>query len=216
MPNKVSDKVIGRLSLYRRMLERMGKPGNTASNVFSHEIAAMTGNTAALVRRDLMTIGFAGSPKKGYSVSELIQCIGEYLDAPEGQKAVLVGVGNLGRALLGHFALRNPKLPIVAAFDTNTDLANRVIQGCRCYPVHEMGDFLQENEVRVGVITVPASAAQEVADRLVKNGITGIVNFAPVALRVPKYVYIDNIDLTMSLEKAAFFARQHEKDKELV
>jgi redox-sensing transcriptional repressor len=217
MPLKslVSDKVIGRLSLYRRILDRMDKAGRASSNVFSHELAALTGNTAALVRRDFMTLGFTGSPKKGYSVSELVECIGRYLDAPQGQSAVLVGVGNLGRALLGHFTFRNPKLPIIAAFDSNPDLANRVIQGCRVHLIQDMDRVLADQTVRLGVITVPAGAAQQVADRLVHNGVTGIVNFAPVALRVPQHVYIDNMDLTMSLEKAAFFARLHALDKEV-
>jgi len=215
MPNRqsISDKIIGRLSLYRRMLERAAaeKPSD---HVFSHELAAISGYSAVLVRRDLMTIGFTGNPKKGYNVSDLIASIGLFLDAPEGQNACLVGVGNLGRALLAYFTYRRPKLPIVAAFDSNPELSYRVIQGCRCHPVHDMLRIITQERIRVGIITVPAASAQEVANKLVRAGVTGLLNFAPVALRVPQAVFVDNIDMTMSLEKVAFFARQKAGERE--
>jgi redox-sensing transcriptional repressor len=204
----ISDKVIGRLSLYRRMLERAATDYRPIEHVFSHELAAMTGNSADLVRRDLMAIGFLGTPQKGYNVSDLVAAIGTFLDAPQGQNACLVGVGNLGRALLSHFTYRRPKLPIIAAFDTNPELGRRVIQGCRCYPAMDMTEVIAEQNIRVGVITVPATAAQEVADQLIRAGVTGLLNFAPIALRVPPSIFVDNIDMTMSLEKVAFFARR--------
>ncbi|NQU41789.1 redox-sensing transcriptional repressor Rex [bacterium] len=212
----ISDKVIGRLSLYRRILERRIPKSHMDDHIFSHELAALCGGTGALVRRDLMTIGFSGNPKKGYRVKELLNWIGNYLNAPEEERNVaLAGVGNLGRALLAHFTYRRPKLPIVAAFDTDAQLLNRVIQGCRCFSVQQMDQVVGQFNIRVGIIAVPAAAAQDVTDRMVNAGITGLLNFAPVSLRVPADVFVENIDMTMSLEKVAFFARLNVKEKEV-
>ena len=202
----VSGKTIGRLSLYRRVLYGLLAEGERA--IFSHQLALLVGGTAAQVRRDVMALGYMGSPTRGYDIAELIGSIGEFLDAPEGQKAALVGVGNLGRALLAYFSGRRPKLTIDAAFDTDPAKVNRVIHGCRCYPLEELVSVVQQQGIQVGIITVPSDFAQLVADKLCQAGVVGIVNFAPVRLRVLKHIYVEDIDMTMSLEKVAYFAGQ--------
>jgi len=203
----ISDKTIGRLSLYRRLLRR-GIPGG-CRYIFSHELAALAGVTAAQVRRDIMNIGYSGNPNRGYDVKELAESIGNFLDAPEGQRAALVGVGNLGRAILAYFSGRRPKLSIAAAFDIDPAKCGKVIHGCRCYSVKELGEVVRGKDITVGIITVPASEAQGTADLLVEVGIKGILNFAPVPLRIPPGVYVEDIDMTMSLEKVAYFARKN-------
>ena len=120
----------------------------------------------------------------------------------------LVGVGNLGGAILGFFVGRRPKLSLVAAFDADRDKAGRVLYGVRCHAMNEMADVVVGQGIRVAAITVPASEAQDVADRLVRAGVRGILNFAPVRLRVPAGVYVEDVDVTMALEKVAYFARQ--------
>ena len=207
--NAISDKAIGRLSLYRRALHRGIEAGAVGAHIFSHELARLVGLSAAIVRRDIMTIGFSGSPSRGYNAAELIESIGRFLDAPEAQKVALVGVGNIGRALLSYFAYRRPKLSIVAAFDVREELAGRLFLGCRCYDVHQMEEIVRSEDIRVGIIAVPASEAQQVVDGLLRAGVTGFLNFSPVALRTPSDVYVDNIDMTMSLEKVAFFAQRN-------
>jgi len=202
----VSAKTIGRLSLYRRVLYGLRAEGE--KYIFSHQLAAYTGGTAAQVRRDVMALGYSGSPSKGYNVDELIQSIGSFLDSPEGQRVALVGVGNLGRAILAYFAGRRPKLSIEAAFDTDPAKVNRVIHGCRCYPVDQLESVIKELDIQIGVITVPAEQAQGVAERLCRAGISGLLNFAPVRLWVSSGVHVEDIDMTTSLEKAAYFARQ--------
>ncbi|MFW5856627.1 MAG: redox-sensing transcriptional repressor Rex [Planctomycetota bacterium] len=202
----ISDKTIARLSLYRRLLQQRLAEG--AQNVFSHELARMSGNSAALVRRDLMSVGGAGSPTKGYDAHGLAEAIGVFLDAPEGQNAALVGIGNLGRALLAYFAGKRPRLAVTAAFDTDPRKTDRVIHGCRCYPLAEMEARIAEHGVDLAVLATPAGPAQETADRLVRAGVHGILNFAPVRLRAPAGVYVEDIDVAMALEKVAFFARQ--------
>lgn len=201
----VSDKTIGRLSLYRRLLNVLQAEG--VRSVFSHQLANMAGCTAAQVRRDLMAVGYSGSPSAGYDVSRLLESIRDFLDVPGGQAVALVGVGNLGKALLAYFSGRRPNLQVVAAFDSDPYKANRVIHGCRCYPVESLADVVAGKDIQVAILAVPASAAQAVAETLVRAGVRGIVNFAPVRLRVPEGVYVEDIDMSISLEKVAYFAR---------
>lgn len=201
----VSEKTIGRLSLYRRLLNQLAAEG--IENVYSHQLASLVGGTAAQVRRDIMVIGYTGSPARGYDVPQLIESIGKFLDHPQGQSAALIGVGNLGRSILAYFSGRRPKLAIVAAFDNDPNKVDRLIHGCRCYSILEMNEVIQEKNIRLGIVCVPASEAQGVADSLVYAGVRGILNFAPVPLRVPQTVYVEHIDMTMSLEKVAYFAR---------
>jgi len=202
----IPDKTIGRLSLYRRLLNRLC--GEGVSNVYSHQLAAMAGVTAAQVRRDIMSIGCSGNPNRGYELVELIESIGKSLDDPGGQRAALVGVGNLGRAILTYFSGRRPKLSIVAAFDNDPRKCGRVTQGCRCYGVDRLPDMVSELDITIGVIAAPANDAQRVADQLVHAGVTGILNFAPVRIRVPSTVYVEDMDMTTALEKVAYFARK--------
>jgi redox-sensing transcriptional repressor len=177
----------------------------------------MAGATAAQVRRDLMAVGYSGSPTHGYDVAQLIESLREFLDAPGGQGVALVGVGNLGKAILAFFTGRRPNLKIAAAFDNDPYKVNRVIHGCRCYSMEHLYDVARTQGIRLAVITVPAQAAQTVADALAKAGVRGILNFAPVRLRVPPHVHVEDIDMTVALEKVAYFARQGggEKEKDL-
>jgi redox-sensing transcriptional repressor len=209
----VPDKTVGRLSLYRRLLQNLQAEGHT--HVFSHELAGLARGTAAQVRRDIMAIGSTGSPARGYEIRQLMDTISAFLDAPQPQKVALVGIGNLGRALMAYFTGRNPKLFIAAAFDTEPQKVDRVISGCRCYPITRLDDVVREEGITIGIITVPASEAQKVASQLCASGVRGLVNYAPVKLHLPPYIYVDDMDMTMSLEKVAYFARQIGVSKEV-
>ncbi|MCP4220463.1 MAG: redox-sensing transcriptional repressor Rex [bacterium] len=199
-------KTIERLSLYGRVLEMLVK--EKRAHIYSHELAALTGGTPARLRRDLMGIGYSGSPGKGYNVSELQKEISEVLVDPSGQQVALVGIGNLGRAILTYFRVRRPKLKITAAFDNDAEKTGRVISGCRCYHIDDMHDIIKKDAISVGIVTVPAAVAQRAVDRLVTAGIKAIVNWAPVPLHVPDDVFMETRDITMSLEKAAYFAKK--------
>ena len=202
----VPEKTIGRLSLYRRLLRAMHSRG--AKYVFSHELANAARVTAAQVRRDIMALGYVGSPVRGYDVTELIGSIAGKLDAPEPEGVALVGVGNLGRAIMAFFSGRRPKLAITAAFDTDPEKVNRVIHGVRCYPAEDTEKVIREQGIRLAIIAVPASMAQAVTDQLVRAGVRGILNFAPLPLRFGPGVYVEAVDMTSALEKVAYFARQ--------
>ena len=202
----VTERVIARLSVYRRLLTRLANEGT--DNIFSHDLATLAGLTAAQVRRDLMTIGYSGSPARGYHVTGLIEKIGEYLDRPDGQAVILVGVGHLGQAIIAYFNHRSRGLNIVAAFDADETKINRVIHGCRCHPMDQLNMVVHETQADVAVLAVPGTEAQKVAEELVRQGIRGLLNFAPVRLHMPANVFVENVDISVSIEKVAFFARQ--------
>jgi redox-sensing transcriptional repressor len=202
----VAINTIGRFSIYRRILNRL--LSENSKNIFSHQLAVMAGVTPAQVRRDIMSIGYSGTPNRGYGVADLIESIGLSLDDPEGQRAALVGIGNLGRAILAYFSGRRPKLAIMAAFDTNPKKFDRVIQGCRCFNIERLEEIVRKLGIDIGIITVPSDEAQKVANALVHAGIKGILNYAPVRIQVPVNIYVEEIDMTMALEKVAYFARK--------
>lgn len=206
MPGTASDKTIGRLSLYRRLL--VGQLSENASHVYSHQLAKAAGVTAAQVRRDLMVVGYTGSPTKGYDVRQLAESIRIYLDGPLPQSVALVGVGNLGRAILSYFSGRRPNLSIVAAFDKDPAKIGRVIHGCPCHDLSKLAEIVAEQGILTAILAVPAANAQVVADMATAAGVRGLLNFAPAHVRVPVNVYVENVDITTSLEKVAFFARR--------
>lgn len=201
----ISDKTIGRLSLYRRTIQKLLAEGR--GYVYSHEIATVCGVTPAQVRRDLMPTGFTGSPNKGYSIAGLLQSLGNLLDDPEEQRVALVGAGNLGRAILAYFTGRRPNLSIVAAFDQDPFKVNRVIHGCRCHSMEDLSTVVKAQGVEVAILAVPANAAQSIAEQLINSGVRGILNFAPISLRVSPEVYVEDLDMAISLERVAYFAR---------
>ena len=201
--NPIPARTIERMVLYKRILGDL--QGKGVSMLFSHQLADLAHNTSTQVRRDLMEIGYSGSPRKGYNVAELISAISQILDGSRERIIALVGVGNLGRAILSYFTYKHPGLTIAAAFDTDERRINRVVSGCRCYHLDRFEELVREKQINMGIITVPALAAQSVADRMTAAGIRGILNFAPVPLTVPEGVFVDRIDIASALEKLAYF-----------
>jgi redox-sensing transcriptional repressor len=209
---RIPSKTVERLIVYRRVLA--SRVEGRSGHVYSHELAGMARVSAVQVRRDLMEAGFSGSPSRGYEVDELLGRIDRILDAPDGMKAVLVGVGNIGRALLSFLAGRGLKIEVVAAFDNDVAKIDRVISGCRVYDMQTLPERSRALGVRIGVIAVPGPQAQAAADALVESGVTGILNFAPVPLLVRAGVQVEQVDIMRALEKVAHFAKQ-EKAREV-
>ena len=152
----ISPKTIERLILYRRIL--LGINPDDKSHIFSHELARMTGFTAAQIRRDIMAVGYSGSPVHGYNTQALIDGISEFIDAPEVQNVALIGVGHLGRAVLNYFKGRRPKLAIIASFDNDDTKINRVIQGCRVLHINSLEKYIKEMNIQVVILTIPAES----------------------------------------------------------
>ena len=198
-------KTLERLIMYRIVLEQ--NAGQGVTHLFSKDLADQTGSNPAQVRRDLMAVGYSGNPQKGYAVIDLIEKIRHMLEPAEGIPMTLIGIGNLGRAIVGHFNRLKPKFNLVAAFDTDENKIGRVIAGCHCYHVNEIPEVLAPYIIQLGIITVPESYAQKAADQLIAAGVRGIANFAPTPIRVPAGVYLENMQLTLTFEKVAYFAR---------
>ncbi|MCX6550334.1 MAG: redox-sensing transcriptional repressor Rex [Acidobacteria bacterium] len=198
---------IGRLSLYRRLLLDLAASG--LRQIYSHQLAALAVSTPAQVRRDLMTIGCSGSPRRGYAIEELIEAVNTVLARSVETSVALVGVGNLGRAILAYYTNRQPWVRFVAAFDTDEDKVNRIINGCRVYAMGRAEDILAQEGIRAAALAVPAREAQSVADRLVLAGIKSFLNFAPVRLHVPTGIFVDDMDMTTALDRVAYYAHQH-------
>lgn len=204
--NQPSPKIIERLFLYRRCLFMLKE--NEMNQIFSHELARLSGVSSAQLRRDLMVIGYSGSPTNGYNKLALLKALNNYLDANEKEGVALVGLGDVGRAILHYFQGRRPSLEISAVFDNDPQKIGRVFSGCKTYSVDQIKEIVQANNIHVGVIAVPEQAAQQVADELVDAGVRGILNYAPVRLDIPDGVYLENRDVLVSIEKIAYFARQ--------
>ncbi len=200
----ISERTIERLALYRRLLSGLLEKG--LEHIYSHQLAEFLGNTPAQVRRDIMSIGHVARSKKGYDIPELLTHIDSILSSGGDHRIALIGIGNLGRAILSYFNQQHSALRIVAAFDNDETRVNRVISGCRCYPMDELKEKVEGEDITLGIITVPGPSAQIVADALAAAGITGILNFAPVPLKTPGDVYVEKIDITTAIEKVAFFA----------
>lgn len=201
----VSRKTVARMSQYRRLL--LDLHGAGAEHIYSHQLARLAGVSAAQVRRDMMAVGYSGSPNRGYEVEKCLDSVAHFLDGAERQTVVLIGAGRLGRAILAHFAERRPMLRIAACFDVEPELIGTTVEGCPCHAVDDMGALVQTIGARIAIVAVPADRAQAVAATLVRAGVRSIISFAPAPLRVPDEVFVDYIDMTSVLESAAFFAR---------
>jgi redox-sensing transcriptional repressor len=201
----VSRKTVARLSRYRRLLTSLRDQGVT--HIYSHELARHAVVSAAQVRRDFMAIGYSGSPNKGYEVELCIASLSSFLDGGARQEVALVGVGNLGRAVLQHPATASPSAAIVAAFDTDPALVGTSVQSCRIMDAARMEELVRELGIEIAVLTVPAAGAQQTAETLVRAGVKSIISFAPVPLDVPRHIFVEYMDITAALESAAFFSR---------
>ena len=203
---KLPDKTVERLSQYRRTLLITNATGK--HHVFSHELAAMLHITSVQVRRDIMLIGYSGTLRQGYDVKELIDIIGKIIDSKDGQKVAVIGIGNLGRAIIGYFSGKRTKLTVVAGFDINPEKVDKVYAGVQCYPYERLTEIIKKENITIAVLTVPASDAASVAELLVMAGIKGILNFTPKPINVPSNVHLEEYDIITSLEKLAYFVKK--------
>lgn len=194
--------VVSRLSLYLRELERLVRDGRETTS--SSQLGRMLGFTDAQVRKDLAYFGHFGYPGIGYRCDELIAAVRRILGTDQQWTAVLVGVGNLGRALLGYRGFPERGFRIVAAFDTDAAKVGSTIEGVGVHHLDSLPEVARKNRIRLGLIAVPAAAAQLVAERLVAVGIEGILNFAPVTIVLPTSVNHVGVDLAIELEQLSF------------
>ena len=201
-PREVPAVVVSRLSLYLRELQHLVRAGR--ATVSSSQLATLFGFTDAQVRKDLAYFGHFGHPGIGYRCGELIAEIRRILGTDRQWIVTMVGVGNMGRALLRYKGFAAQGFRVVAAFDHDSRIVGSQLEGVPVYDVNRLGEIVRNQKIQLGMITVPATQAQQVADQLVAAGILGIVNFAPVALSLPEGIGLVGVDLTTELEQLAF------------
>ncbi len=194
---KVPEPTLRRLPLYYQLLQTLNQQGRPV--VSCSRIGRELALDPTQVRKDLAATGVAGKPKIGFDVPELIDAIERFLGWHNVTEAFLVGVGSLGTALLGFERFNAYGLHVVAAFDSDPARIGTVVHGREILPVEKLADLAQRMHALVGIITVPAEAAQSVADILVLAGARAIWNLAPTRLEVPDTVIVQNEDLFSSL-----------------
>ena len=196
-------KTVYRLSIYLRCLQRLLENG--IKTVSSEALAVAAGVKSPQLRKDLTYFGQFGTRGLGYDVDQLIQMISDLLGTNHLQPVVLIGVGNLGRALLSYRGFAKEGFGIVAAFDVVVKKQNdkRVKQDV--YPMEKLKEFVSQNMVRMAILCVPPEEAQKVVNDLVEAGVTGVMNFAPTVLQVPDEVTVNNVNLAIELENLSYF-----------
>ena len=196
-------KTVYRLSIYLRCLARLRENG--IGTVSSEALAKAAGVKPTQLRKDLAYFGTFGTRGLGYDVTELSQKISEELGTSRLQPVILVGVGNLGMALLSYRGFEKEGFEIVAAFDTAPGRRRDKKIKQPILGMEELGRFIREQNVKMAILTVPAAVAQAVANRLIESGVAGILNFSPIVLAVPEDVMVNNVNLAIELENLSYF-----------
>jgi redox-sensing transcriptional repressor len=200
---EIPRKTVYRLSIYLRCLQRL--KDNGIRTVSSDALAKAAGVKPTQLRKDLTYFGQFGTRGLGYDVEQLAAMISDLLGTTSLQPVVLVGVGNLGRALLTYRGFEQEGFEIVGAFDVHLDKRQLKHVQQPLFPMDKLEEIIQARTVRMAILTVPATAAQEVTNRLVKCGIAGILNFAPIVLQVPEDVTVNNVNVAIELENLSYF-----------
>lgn len=186
-----------RLPKYLEALYRFKRAG--LKMVSATKIAVFTDVHMTQVRKDLSYTGVVGVPKVGHKIDPLITAIEDCLNWNDVSSCFLVGVGHLGKALMGFQELHKKGLRIIAAFDANPALAGTYYQGIQIHSMEKFTNLISRLHVHIGILTVPAVVAQEVADQMVANGVIAIWNFTPAKLNLPDDIIIENVDMSSSL-----------------
>jgi redox-sensing transcriptional repressor len=200
---EIPRKTIYRLSIYLRCLQRL--KSNGIRTVSSDALAKAAGVKPTQLRKDLTYFGQFGTRGLGYDVEQLAAMIADLLGTTSLQPVILVGVGNLGRALLTYRGFEQEGFEIIAAFDVNVDRRRTKNVKQPIHPMDKLEEVVGARGARMAILTVPATAAQEVTNHLVKCGIAGILNFAPIVLQVPEDVTVNNVNLAIELENLSYF-----------
>jgi redox-sensing transcriptional repressor len=202
-PPEIPRKTIYRLSVYLRCLARL--KDNNIQTVSSEALAKVAGVKPTQLRKDLAYFGQFGTRGLGYDVAELSKMISDELGTTSLQPVILVGVGNLGLALLSYRGFEKEGFEIVAAFDAEPHRRRDKKIAQAILGMDELAEFVRKRGVKMAILTVPAAAAQAVANQLIQVGIAGILNFSPIVLSVPEEVMVNNVNLAIELENLSYF-----------
>ncbi|MGB8169111.1 MAG: redox-sensing transcriptional repressor Rex, partial [Chthoniobacteraceae bacterium] len=178
---------------------------NAIDTVSSAALAKAAGVKPTQLRKDLTYFGQFGTRGLGYNVGALSKRLTDVLGTTTLQPVILIGAGNLGSALLRYPGFAKEGFEVVAAFDLEVTKTRARSLGVKVLPMTSLGEFVREHAVKMAIITVPATVAQEVTNVLVEAGVLAILNFAPIILQVPDKVVVNNVDLAIELENLSYF-----------
>jgi redox-sensing transcriptional repressor len=198
-------KTVYRLSLYYRVLQRL--QSNKIQTVSSATLANVSGVKPTQLRKDLAYLGHFGTRGLGYNVDALVTKLLQVMGTASLQPVILVGVGQLGSALLGYDGFEREGFEIVGAFDADSARARFGTLKIPVRPMEELPAFVLEHGIKIAILSVPGHVAQEVANKLVGSGIQAILNFAPAVLQVPERAVVSSVNLAAELENLSYFIR---------
>lgn len=204
---KIPQATAKRLPLYHRYLKYLDESGK--ERVSSAELSEAVKVDSATIRRDFSYFGALGKEGYGYNVSYILDFFSKTLSQDKQTNVALIGVGNLGTALLHYNFMKNNNIKIVAAFDVDPAKVGSVQQDIPIYHLNDMEEIVRENGVEVVILTVPADEAQVTVDRLIEADVKGILNFTPARISVPKQVRVHHIDLTTELQTLIYFLENY-------
>lgn len=193
----ISSQTLQRLPIYLNYLKSLSTKDDT--NISATTIAYALDLNDVQVRKDLASVSRGGRPKVGYNKKELISDLEHFLGYDDVKSAVIVGVGNLGHALLSYDGFTAYGLNIIAGFDTDDEIIGTTVNGKQIFPISKLNDLCSRMKIRLGVITVPDNEAQSVCDEFMKSGILAILNFTNIHLKVREDVLVENINIAFSL-----------------
>lgn len=203
---RIPEATVARLPVYLRTLAEAAADG--VVTISSERLAELAGVNAAKVRKDLSHLGSYGTRGVGYDVEYLAFQMNRQLGLTEDRSVVIVGAGNLGRALANYGGFTNRGFPVLALVDTDESKVGRRIAGVEVRHLDDLPDVVAGAPNTIGVVATPAPVAQQVADRLVAAGVRSILNFAPVVLNVPADVLVRKVDLALELQVLSFYQQR--------
>lgn len=201
--NKIPDIIIGRLPVYLRALQQLSEKGIMTTS--SQELGEIIGISAAQIRKDISQFGEFGKQGTGYSIPFLIERLRDILRVDRVWEVVIVGMGDIGHALARYNGFANRGFHISMVFDNDPEKIGQKAGEYEIYDTATLVEKLKQNKIKIAMLTVPASSAQEMADQLVKAGVKAILNYAPTSLNVPRGVHVQYIDPVTHLQRMTYY-----------
>ena len=201
--DRIPDIIIGRLPVYLRALQRLAEKGIQTTS--SQELGEIIGISAAQIRKDISQFGEFGKQGTGYSIPFLIERLRDILQVDRVWDMAVVGMGDIGHALARYNGFSNRGFRVVMVFDNDANKIGDKIGEFEVFSTGEMIERIKQGKIKIAILTVPATVAQETADQLVKAGVKAILNYAPISLNVPDDVHVQYIDPVTHLQRMTYY-----------
>ena len=201
--DKIPDIIIGRLPVYLRALQRLAEKG--VLNTSSQELGEMIGISAAQIRKDISQFGEFGKQGTGYSIPFLVERLRNILQVDRVWDMAIVGMGDIGHALARYNGFADRGFRVALVFDNDSNKIGQKVDQFEIFSTAVIVEKIKQHKIKIAVLTVPASAAQEIADQLVKAGIKAILNYAPISINVPDEVHVQYIDPVTHLQRMTYY-----------